>query len=107
METKKVVKELYSHYGTIIALYLNYVTDTTVEIVSLDEDGIIKIHRPDSKVDSIDLSTIKHGDALLDPVELFGMGYPYYIKKRGNIILLSSDEGVLVVRIKENAPKGI
>ncbi len=37
----------------------------------------------------------------LDPVELFGMGYPYYMKKKGNIIVLSSDEGVIVLKIAQ------
>ena len=42
-------------------------------------------------------------DQALDPIELFGMGYPYYIKKAGEIIVFSSDEGVFVLRI--NSPQ--
>ncbi len=50
---------------------------------------------------------VKYQEKMLDPIELFGMGYPYYIKKRGNILVLSSDEGVVVLKINEPAPKEV
>ncbi len=56
MENKKVHKEIGSHSSTIIALYMNYLTDTQVEIVTMDEDGIIKMHRPDGSIYKLDLS---------------------------------------------------
>ena len=56
MEGKKVHKEIGSHSASIISLQLNFVTDTKAEVVTLDENGIIKVHKPDGVLSQIDLS---------------------------------------------------
>jgi hypothetical protein len=56
MVEMKVVKEIGSHNATINSLYLNYVTKATAEIVTLDEDGVIKIHKPDGTCSLIELN---------------------------------------------------
>jgi len=56
MVEKKVVKEIGSHNTTINSLYLNYITETAAEIVTLDEDGVIKIHRPGGTYSQIELN---------------------------------------------------
>lgn len=55
MKEKKVVRKIGSHGSTIIALYMNYLTETKMEIVSLDEDGVIKIHK-ENTVAEVNLS---------------------------------------------------
>lgn len=56
MVEKKVVKEIGEHRATINALYLNYVKEKEVEIVTLDEEGVIKIHKLDGSCSHIELN---------------------------------------------------
>ena len=42
---------------------------------------------------------VKYKGEFLDPVEMFGMAYPYYIKKAGNKIAFSTDEGLFVLKL--------
>ena len=56
MATRCVHKEIGSHDSTIIALYLNYITESEVEIVTLDEDGVIKVHKPDGSATQLNLA---------------------------------------------------
>jgi len=56
MSTKTVEKDIGCHKSTIIALYLNFVKESEIEIVTLDEDGIIKIHKDSTPPIIIDLS---------------------------------------------------
>ena len=107
MVANKICNDIGSHNSTIIALHINRISESDMEIVTLDEDGFIQIHRSNTALVQIQLSKypifdhprLEYQGSLLDPVELFGMGYPYYIKKANNIIILSSDEGVLVLRL--------
>lgn len=44
------------HSETINALHLNYVAESAAEIVTLDEAGVVKVHRPDGTCLQIELS---------------------------------------------------
>ncbi len=50
MAANAVHKEIGAHKSTIIALYMEYVTPTELLVVTLDEDGIIQIHKPDGSL---------------------------------------------------------
>ena len=56
MKEKKISKEIGKHNSTIISLYLNYIEEKIAEIITLDEDGIIKINKLDDTVLEINLS---------------------------------------------------
>ena len=56
MLNNQLEKEIGFHKGTINSLYLNEEDNNEFEIVTLDEDGIIKIHKMDGSAKQIDLT---------------------------------------------------
>lgn len=52
----KIVKQIGSHNSSVNALYLNYVDESSAEIVTLDEDGVIKVFNPDGSCTQVELN---------------------------------------------------
>ena len=111
---KKCREKIIFKENDIISSFSIEINENYINILFFNEKGILKIIDIEGKI----LFEFKISQYFLNSLieqsifkkrmftsDLIGLSYPYFIKKRKNIVALSSDLGVLIIDTNNNSSK--